>query len=169
LLSETYSKGAIMAGNVLTAVVLLMTGAALTTPVPASQPTAVGMQAQAVLAKVSISKGVCVILGLPEAGQPSFVTDLASGNEFLVYFQSPDGVEELVVRKAAQAAGLPGKRVFVDRGSWRHIHLADNLAGLVWLSPEAQRAKRSRQAVSRGGRCLELPLSRARQQSAVPG
>ena len=58
----------------------------------------------------------------------------------MVYFQSPDGAEVLAVRKAAQAAGLLGKRVFVDRGSWRHIHLADNLAGLVWLSPEAQRA-----------------------------
>ena len=73
-----------MTDKVLTAVVILMTELVLTTPVPASQPTAVGMQAQAVLAKVSISKGVCVVLGLPEAGQPSFVTDLASGNEFLM-------------------------------------------------------------------------------------
>jgi hypothetical protein len=129
-----------MAGNMSTAIAVLITGTVLAAPVPASQPAAVGPQAREVLAKVSVSKGVCVVLGLPEAGQPSFVTDLASGSEFLVYFQSPDGAEELAVRKAAQAAGLLGKQVFVDRGSWRHIHLADNLAGLVWLSPEAQRA-----------------------------
>ena len=74
----------------------------------------------------------------PRRGQPSFVTDLAAGSEFLVYFQSPNAAEELAVRKAAQAAGLLGKRVFADRGSWRQIHLADNLAGLIWLSPAAQ-------------------------------
>ena len=157
-----------MTDKALTAVVILMTGTVLAAPVPESQPAAVGPQAQEVLAKVAVPKGVCVVLGLPQAGQPSFVTDLASGSEFLVYFQSPDGAEELAVRKAAQAAGLLGKRIFADRGSWRHIHLADNLAGLIWLSPEAQqrgtagrsaagpaprgqsalRPERSRQAVS---------------------
>lgn len=127
-----------MAGNVLTAVVVLMTGAVLAAPLSTPQPAAMGPQAREVLAKIEISKGVCVVLGLPHADQPSFVTDLAAGSEFLVYFQSPDGAEELAVRQAAQATGLLGKRVFADRGSWRHIHLADNLAGLIWLSPEAQ-------------------------------
>jgi outer membrane protein assembly factor BamB len=128
-----------MAGHNLTAIAVLITGTVLAGPVPEFQTAVSGPQAQEVLAKIAVAKGVCVVLGLPEAGQLSFVTDLASRSEFLVYFQSPDGAEELAVRKAAQAAGLLGKRVFVDRGSWRHIHLADNLAGLVWLSPEAQR------------------------------
>ena len=108
-----------MTGNVLTAVVILMTEVVLAAPVPASQPAARGPQANEVLAKIAVPKGVCVVLGLPEAGPPSFVTDLAAGSEFLVYFQSPDRREELAVRKAAQAAGLLGKRVFADRGSWR--------------------------------------------------
>ena len=127
-----------MTGKVLTAVVVLMTGVVLAAPVPALQPAAVGPQAQEILAKIAVPKGVCVVLGLPQAGPPSFVTDLAAGSEFLVYFQSPDVAEVLAVRKAAQAAGLLGKRVFADRGPWRQIHLADNLAGLIWLSPAAQ-------------------------------
>ena len=64
--------------------------------------------------------------------------DLAAKSEFLIYFQSPDAAELLAVRKAALARGLLGTRVFADQGSWRHVHLADNLAGLVWLSPAAR-------------------------------
>lgn len=127
-----------MAGNVLTAVVVLMTGAGLAAAAPTPEPAAMGPQAKEVLAKMAVPKGVCVVLGLPQAGQPSFVADLAAGSEFLIYFQSPNGAEELAVRKAAHASGLLGKRVFADRGSWRQIHLADNLAGLIWLSPAAQ-------------------------------
>ena len=96
-----------MAGNVLTAVVVLVTGAVLAAPVPTPQPAATGPQAKEVLAGTAVPQGVCVVLGLPQAGQPSFVTELAAGSEFLVYFQSPNGAEELAVRKAAQAAGKP--------------------------------------------------------------
>lgn len=127
-----------MTGKLLTAVVVLMTSGVLEAPGQAPPPAAMGPQAKEVLAKTAVPKGVCVILGLPQADKPSFVTDLAAESEFLVYFQSPDDAEELAVRKAAQAAGLLGTRVFADRGSWRRIHLADNLAGLVWLSPAAQ-------------------------------
>ncbi len=127
-----------MPGKVLTALVVLVGGIPFAAVEATSQPAAVGLQAQEVLAKFSVPRGVCVVLGLPEAGQPSFVTDLTAGNELLVYFQSPDGAEELAVRKAAQAAGLLGKRVFADQGSWQHIHLADNLAGVIWLSRAAQ-------------------------------
>jgi outer membrane protein assembly factor BamB len=122
-------------GKCLTVVVFLTAEAGLAAP--ASGPAAAGPQAKEVLAKIAVPKGMCVVLGLPEAGQAGFVTDLAAGSEMTVYFQSPDRAEEAAVRKAAQAAGLLGKRVFADRGPWRQIHLADNLAGLVWLSPAA--------------------------------
>ena len=88
-----------MASSVLTAVVVLMTGAVLAAPVPTPQPAAMGPQAKKVLAKIAVPKGVCVVLGLPQAGQSNFVTDLAAGSEFLIYFQSPNGAEELAVRK----------------------------------------------------------------------
>jgi outer membrane protein assembly factor BamB len=127
-----------MAGNLLTAIVVLMIGGGSAEAATTVQPVATGTQAKETLAKVAIAKGVCVVLGLPRADEPDFVTELAAGSELLVYFQSPDAAEVLAVRKAAQAAGLLGKRVFADHGSWRRIHLADNLAGLIWLSPAAQ-------------------------------
>ena len=58
-------KGHIMSGKVLTAVVVLITGSALAAPAP--QSAATGPQAKEVLAKIAVPKGVCVVLGLPEA------------------------------------------------------------------------------------------------------
>ena len=73
-----------MTDKVLTAVAILVTEAVLAAPMPASQPAAVGPEHREVLAKVAVPKGVCVVLGLPQAGQPSFVTDVAAGSEFLM-------------------------------------------------------------------------------------
>ncbi len=87
---------------------------------------------------IAISQGIGVVLGLPDSRGPEFVTDLASRGQWLVYFQAQRPDEEAAVRKAAEAAGLLGKRVFVDRGPWRRIHLADNLAGAVWVSSAAR-------------------------------
>ncbi|MCR4414997.1 MAG: hypothetical protein NUV77_21470, partial [Thermoguttaceae bacterium] len=84
---------------------------------------------QSSAAGIDISQGIGVVLGLPDSRGPEFVIDLASRRELLVYFQAQRPDEEAAVRKAAEAAGLLGKRVFVDRGPWRRIHLADNLAG----------------------------------------
>ncbi|MFC1596990.1 hypothetical protein ACFL5Q_03495 [Planctomycetota bacterium] len=145
-----------MTGNVLTAVVVLMTGGVLAAPTP--QPVAMGSQAKEILDKIAVPKGVCVVLGLPRADQPSFVTDLAAGSEFLVYFQSPSGAEELAVRKAARAAGLLGKRVFADRGSWRSLSDAgaDNVSfcGAIGLFRGAYRRETlsASQRVARAGR-----------------
>ena len=135
------------------AITVLMSGVAWAEPAvtpgqpvataPAAEsvgPVEIGAKAKAVLAKAAIPKGICVVLGLPGPGEAGFVTDLAAGSEFLVYFQSPQAEEELAVRKAAQAAGLLGRRVFADRGSPDRIHLADNLAGLIWVSPAAGNA-----------------------------
>lgn len=94
-------------------------------------------QAKEAPAQVESSNGICAVLGLPDARGPALVTDLAKGHA-LVYFQSPSAEEVLAVRKAADAAGLLGKRVFVDRGPLQRIHLADNLAGSIWVCPAAR-------------------------------
>ena len=94
--------------------------------------------AKAILAKMPSQKGICVVLGLPRAEPPTFVTELAAGSELVVYFQSPAAEEVQAVRKAAEGAGLLGRRVFVERGPWQQIHLADNLAGAIWVSPAAR-------------------------------
>jgi len=99
--------------------------------------TSLGSGAEAALERAGVKKGIGVVLGLPEADQGEYVTDLATGSELLVYFQSPDSEEVARVRSRAEAAGLLGKRVFVDRGDWKSIHLADDLADAVVVSPAA--------------------------------
>ncbi|MHC4179692.1 MAG: PQQ-binding-like beta-propeller repeat protein, partial [Planctomycetota bacterium] len=90
--------------------------------------------------RIGIRRGVCVVLGLPDQGRASFVTDGARGSELRVYFQSPEPREVAAVRRAAEAAGLLGNRVFVDAGDFGRVHLADNLAGAVLAPPSAARA-----------------------------
>ncbi len=96
------------------------------------------MDTATVLARIGIQDGICVVLGLPRAEAPGFVTELAQSTRLLVYFQSPDADEVALVRGAAELAGLLGERVFVNRGDWASVHLADNLAGAVVAAPSAQ-------------------------------
>jgi len=106
--------------------------------VPAAEPASVGAEAKTALENMGTKKGICVVLGLPQADKPGFVTDLVAGSELLVFFQSPEADQVDGVREAADTAGLLGKRVFVDRGRWQSIHLADNLAGAILVGPSAQ-------------------------------
>jgi len=97
-----------------------------------------GAEAKEIPRRAGIQKGICVVLGLPKADEPGLVVDLATGSELTVYFQTPSAAEELAVRQAAEKAGLLGKRVFADRGPFERIHLADNVAGAIWVAPAAQ-------------------------------
>ena len=83
-----------------------------------------------------MQRGICAVLGLPGEGANQIV-DLSQASELLIYFQSPDAEEVTAVRKAAESAGLLGRRVFVDRGEWDRVHLADNMAGAIVVAPEA--------------------------------
>jgi len=109
----------------------------LITAVATAESAPIGQGAETALATMGVRKGVCAVLGLPDKSQPGFVSELAAGSELLVYFQSPDAEEVAAVRQAAQASGLLGKRVFADRGAWRSVHLADNLASAAWVSSSA--------------------------------
>lgn len=95
-------------------------------------------EAEETLRRAGFRRGILAVLGLPGPGDPDFVVKLASGNGLVVYFQTPDPAEELAVRQAAERAGLLGNRIFVDRGPWERIRLADNLAGAVWVGPAAR-------------------------------
>jgi hypothetical protein len=85
-----------------------------------------GMTGSAAETPVGVRRGVSTVLGLPQAGQPDFVIELARQGEQLVYFQSPDAEEVLAVREAAEAAGQPGNRVFAAEGGFGRIHLASS-------------------------------------------
>lgn len=97
-----------------------------------------GTDVQAAVTEAGIEKGICVVLGLPRSDEPASVTDLARAGGLLVYFQSPNADEVALVREAAESAGLLGARIFVNRGDWTSVHLADNLAGAVVVAPSAQ-------------------------------
>jgi outer membrane protein assembly factor BamB len=89
------------------------------------------------LEQIGVHRGICAVLGLPDADGPEFVVELANESELVVYFQSSRADEVAAVREAADAAGLLGRRVFVDRGNLDSVHLAGNLADAVLLGTTA--------------------------------
>jgi outer membrane protein assembly factor BamB len=89
----------------------------------------------ALVDQLETRKGVCAVLGLPD-GNADTVLDLSRATDFTIYYQSPDTDSIAAVRQAADSRGLLGTRVFVDRGGWDCIHLADNLADAIVVAPE---------------------------------
>ena len=79
-------------------------------------------------------------IGLPQSDQPEFIVELAKASDWQIYFQSANADEVRSVSKAANRAGLLGSRVFTGQGGFDKIHLADNLAGAVLVSPAAARS-----------------------------
>jgi len=89
----------------------------------------------AVLEKVGVRRGICVVLSDP---QSPLALELARASELLVYVQLPAADRVEAVRQAADRQGLLGKRVFVEQGVWSHLHLADNLADAVVVQDAEQ-------------------------------
>ena len=113
---------------------------------------AAGGEVQAVLKGIGAREGICVVLG---PAKPGFAVDLAKGSEMLVYYQSPEAKEVDALRQAAEAAGLLGRRIFADQGSYKRVHLADNLADGVVVLPGAEVPESEFLRVLRpGGRAL---------------
>jgi outer membrane protein assembly factor BamB len=93
--------------------------------------------AQAALQRLGTGPGVCAVLGLPRGSEAGFVTALAEGSAWQLYVQATEAEASAAVRQSADAAGLLGRRVFVDRGAWDRVHLADDLADAVIVSGAA--------------------------------
>ena len=81
---------------------------------------------------IGVPAGVCVVLG-----DPAVALELARDSKLLVYVQAPDGKQIDDLRRAADAAGLLGTRLFVQQGPWSRLHLADNLADAVVVRGDA--------------------------------
>jgi outer membrane protein assembly factor BamB len=88
--------------------------------------------------KITVKKGVCAIVGMPENRSESIIK-LAKQSNLLIFFQTPDAKDILEMRKAAEAAGLLGKQIFVGQGALNKIHLADNLADVVFIEKSANK------------------------------
>jgi outer membrane protein assembly factor BamB len=62
---------------------------------------------------------------------------LARQSELLIYLQLPSDEAAAAARARADAANLLGSRIYVEKGNWCQIYLADNLADAVVVIPKA--------------------------------
>ncbi len=87
---------------------------------------------------IETKNDICVVLGLPKTQLRSLLSEFVIERGLIVYFQSPDLNEAATMRRIAERRGFLGTRVFVEEGDWKSIHLADNLAGTVFVSASAR-------------------------------
>ena len=92
----------------------------------------------AVIEPPPFEKGLCAVLGLPKPESLDSLVQLCRESDLVVYFQTASAQDADRVRAAADSAKLLGSRLFVERGDWRSVHLADNLVDWVVVSPQAQ-------------------------------
>ena len=86
---------------------------------------------------LAAERELCAVIGLPDGESASYVTDMATTNTSLYYFQSTNAATVAAVRADADAAGLLGNRIFVDMGSFTNIHLAGSLVSRAMVAEEA--------------------------------
>jgi len=81
-------------------------------------------KAGGVLNKIGVSRGICVLLGDKEC---KLALDLARNSDLTLYVQlAADDVQ--AAARAADAAGLFGTRIYVEKGTPARIALADDVA-----------------------------------------
>ncbi len=102
------------------------------------------------LRKIGARKGICVVAG---AASDALPLELARGSELVVYVQVEEAGRADALRRAAEAAGMLGTRVYVERGSLDRLHLSDALADAVVAGPGAKREEVLR-VLRPGGRAL---------------
>ncbi len=123
--------------------------------------------AENLIEQAGMTRGLAVVLGLPD-GDASFPARLARGSELLVHVQLSSSQELEASRRHAREEGVLGSRVTMEAGSAASIHLADNIADLVYL-PAGTLSKREVSEVQRvlcpGGISL---IAGARWQKPVP-
>ena len=98
--------------------------------------TSVAKRPSPLLESIGVKRGICVLLG-DATGE--LALELARASELLIYVQLPQAGDVETVRRAADAAGFYGTRIFVDKGSLRRLNLADNIADAVVAAGRAAR------------------------------
>ena len=84
--------------------------------------------APTVIRQIGGGRGVCVLVG--DKGC-RLALDLARNSKLVLYVQLAKADDVEAACRAADAAGLYGRRIFVAKGSPKTIHLADNVADAV--------------------------------------
>jgi len=91
-------------------------------------------QAKQILSRLGIDRGICVLLDTAPGG---LAAALAEQSKLTVYLQLPTEGAAEAARNQVDAAGLLGTRVYVEKGPWSRIHLAEGLADAVVVTPRA--------------------------------
>jgi len=120
-------------------------------------------QSGSILEQIDVTRGICVVLGDAEG---ELAVRLARDSELLIYVQSPRVKEVEAVRKAADDAGFYGTRIFVDKGPFKNLNLADNVADAVvavgrtkrYSQAEIRRVLRPRGKALLGRKVLTNPV-----------
>jgi len=116
----------------------------LASPATAQGPTATSLR------KTGPQRGICVVLGRQKS---DLAIGVARTGKWLVFLQVADGYD--AVCRAADKAGLLGKRLFVARGGFARIGLADNVADVVVAGQATQPLRTEILRVLRpGGRAM---------------
>jgi outer membrane protein assembly factor BamB len=78
-----------------------------------------------------VTRGICVLLGDAECRQ---AIALARHTELTLYVQLPTAAEVEAAARAADAAGLYGTRIYVEKGTPARIGMADHVADALWAA-----------------------------------
>ena len=96
--------------------------------------------------RLGVTRGIVVVLGEPNCAS---ALNLARNAECLVYAQLPNADDVAAARQRADAAGLYGRRIWIDQGSYDQLHLADNLAdGLVAVGSAGSCTRKARRSLA---------------------
>ncbi|MHC4330072.1 MAG: outer membrane protein assembly factor BamB family protein, partial [Planctomycetota bacterium] len=90
------------------------------------------------LSRIETRNDICVVLGMPDVQIRPLLSEFVIERAMVAYFQSPDPDELATMRRVADERGLLGSRIFVEEGDWESIHLAGNLAGMIYVSDSAK-------------------------------
>ncbi len=102
-----------------------------------------------VVRRLGVKKGIVALVGTGAASP----IEIARATELVVYVQLEDEAGADALRRAAEAAGLLGSRVYVERGSLARLHLADNMADAAVAGAGAKREEVLR-VLRPGGKAL---------------
>ncbi len=115
------------------------------------------------LKRIGVQHGVVALVDVPRS-EFNHVLDLTRASKLTIYVQTATAENAEKLRKAADAAGFLGTRLFVDSGSSDFIQLADNIADALITSngsaPDAEllRVLRPQGTAFTGDRKLVKPV-----------
>jgi len=97
-------------------------------------------EGEGIVEKVGLRGGICV---LPGDAKCEAALELAGETDLLLYVQLERARDVEAARRAADEAGLYGSRIFVEQGSLSELHLADNMADVVFVGEKSKRIPRA--------------------------